>query len=89
MNLEFKKSFARDLNKKAKDANLRLRVQEIIQQVDDADHIDEIRNLKKLKAEGNYYRIRFGDYRIGLIIEGDTVCFVRLLHRREIYRYFL
>ncbi len=55
---------------------------------DDADRMDEIRNLKKLRAEGNYYRIRLGDYRIGLTIEGDTVCFVRILHRSEIYRYF-
>ena len=54
MNIEFKKSFARDLKKKAKDANLRLRVQEIIQQLDDTDRMDEIRNLKKLRAEGNY-----------------------------------
>ena len=88
MNLEYKKSFARDLKKKAKDANMRSRVQKIIQEVDNADSIEEIKNLKKLKAEGNYYRIRFGDYRIGLTIEGDTVCFVRILHRSEIYRYF-
>ena len=88
MNIEFKKGFARDLKKKAKDANLRLRVQEIIQQIDDADRMDEIRNLKKLRAEGNYYRIRLGDYRIGLTIEGGTACFVRFLHRSEIYRYF-
>ena len=88
MNIEFKKSFAKDLKKKAKDVKLRLRVQEIIQQVDDADRMDDIRNLKKLRVEGNYYRIRFGDYRIGLTIEGVTVCFVRCLHRSEIYRYF-
>ena len=88
MNIEFKKSFARDLKKKAKDANLRLRIQEIIQQVEDADRVAEIKNLKKLRAEGNYYRIRLGDYRIGLTIEADTLCFVRFLHRSEIYRYF-
>ena len=88
MNIEFKKSFARDLKKKTKDANLRLRIQEIIQQVEDADRIAEIKNLKKLRAEGNYYRIRLGDYRIGLTIEADTLCFVRFLHRSEIYRYF-
>jgi len=88
VNVEFKKSFARDLKKKAKDATLRLRVQEIIQQVDDADRVDEIRNLKKLRAEGNYFRVRLGDYRIGLTIEGDTVCLVRCLDRSEIYRYF-
>ncbi|MGH2412635.1 MAG: type II toxin-antitoxin system RelE family toxin, partial [Microcystaceae cyanobacterium] len=34
------------------------------------------------------YRIRLGDYRIGLFIEGKTVTFARVLHRKEIYRYF-
>ena len=88
MNLEFKKSFAKDLKKKANDATLRSRVQEVIQQVDDANRMEGVRNLKKLRAEGNYFRLRLGDYRIGLTIEGDTVCFVRCLHRSEIYRYF-
>jgi mRNA interferase RelE/StbE len=35
-----------------------------------------------------YYRIRLGDYRVGLKIENNTVCFVRFLHRKDIYRYF-
>lgn len=88
MNIEFKKSFEKDLRKRAHESKLISRVQEIIQEVDHAESIHEIKNLNKLKAEGNYYRIRFGDYRIGLIIEDDTVTFVRLLHRNEIYRYF-
>ena len=64
------------------------RVKEIIQEVDNADSVHELVNLKKLKADGNYYRIRSGAYRIGLIIKDDIVHFVRLLHRKEIYRYF-
>ena len=88
MNFEFKKSFAKDLRIKSKETKLLSRVQEIIQEVDNVGSLHEIKNLKKLKAEGNYYRIRFGDYRIGLIIEDEIIYFVRLLHRSEIYRYF-
>jgi mRNA interferase RelE/StbE len=88
VNFEFKKSFAKDLRKKSKETNLLSQVQKIIQEVDNVGNLHEIKNLKKLKAEGNYYRIRFGDYRIGLIIEDETIYFVRLLHRSEIYRYF-
>jgi mRNA interferase RelE/StbE len=44
--------------------------------------------LKKLKTGMAYYRLRIGDYRLGMVIEGDGVKFVRLLHRSEIYRYF-
>ena len=88
MNFEFKKSFAKDLKKKAHGEKLCSRVQEIIQEVDNAKSFYEIKNFKKLKAEGNYYRIRLGDYRIGLKIEAGTIIFVRFLHRNEIYRYF-
>lgn len=88
MNFEFKKSFAKDLRKRSKETKLLSQVQKIIQEVDNVGNLHEIKNLKKLKSEGNYYRIRFGDYRIGLIIEDDTIYFVRLLHRSEIYRYF-
>jgi len=86
--IEFKKSFAKDLKKKAHEKQLFKRIREIIQEVENADSIHAILNLKKLKADGNYYRIRSGDYRIGLIIENDTIYFVRILHRNEIYRYF-
>ena len=51
--------------------------------------LDDISNLKKLKSEDNAYRIRISDYRIGLIFDIDnTVIFERVLHRKEIYRYF-
>ncbi|CAN5241257.1 hypothetical protein BH20GEM2_BH20GEM2_03470 [soil metagenome] len=44
--------------------------------------------LKKLSGRGPYYRLRVGGYRIGIRIDGDTVTFVRVLPRRDIYRYF-
>ena len=48
----------------------------------------EIGDLKKLRGGERYYRIRLGEYRIGLILEGDKVVFVRFLPRKDIYRYF-
>jgi mRNA interferase RelE/StbE len=86
--IEFKKSFAKDLRKKSHEKNLLENLKDIIQKVEKAETIGDIANLKKLKAEGKYHRIRSGDYRIGVIIENDTVNFVRMLHRNEIYRYF-
>ncbi|MDZ7967485.1 MAG: type II toxin-antitoxin system RelE/ParE family toxin [Nostoc sp. DedSLP03] len=49
---------------------------------------EEITNLKKLQGYENAYRIRVGDYRIGLIFDGETVLFQRVLHRKNIYRHF-
>lgn len=60
----------------------------VFQEIPTYSSLDEIRNLKKLKGEDNAYRIRVGDYRIGIFIDNKTVTFSRILHRKEIYRYF-
>ncbi|MBF0537765.1 MAG: type II toxin-antitoxin system RelE/ParE family toxin [Nitrospirae bacterium] len=44
--------------------------------------------ISKLKNQDSFYKIRVGDYRVGIFIDNDTVEFRRVLHRREIYRFF-
>ncbi len=87
MNVEFKKSFEKDLLK-ILDADFLQRIQEAIEQVENAEKLNEVSNLKKLKGDGDYYRIRLGDYRIGIKFNDGIVSFVRILHRKDIYRYF-
>ena len=70
------------------DADLLTKIKEIIAEVEKAEKLTEVRNIKKLKGEENYYRIRVGDYRLGIKVNDGVVSFVRLLHRKEIYRYF-
>jgi len=41
-----------------------------------------------MKAYPNRYRIRVGNYRIGIEIQGDKVEIMRVLNRKEFYRYF-
>ena len=78
MKVDFKRSFLKDL-KRIKDIAIRDRVRETIQSVEQAQHLQEIGNLKKLRYGDRYYRVRIGDYRLGLILEGDTVIFARFL----------
>ena len=87
MNVEFRKSFEKDLNN-LRDESLLQRIQAVIEEVEEAEALGNISNLKKLKADGNYYRIRVGDYRIGMAVDENIVIFVRVLHRKEVYRYF-
>ncbi len=87
MNVEFKSSFVRDL-KHIRDKALKERVKETIELVEQAQSFPEIGNVKKLRGGDRYYRIRIGDYRLGLVLEDDTVTFVRFLHRKDLYRYF-
>ncbi|MFN4254058.1 MAG: type II toxin-antitoxin system RelE family toxin [Saprospiraceae bacterium] len=56
--------------------------------VPEMDAIDQIPHCAKLEGHENYYRIRVGDYRIGLKMDADVLVFMRVLHRKEVYRYF-
>ena len=88
MKTAFRKSFTRDLKTYRKDKSLLAWIRQTILEIEAAENVGAVRNLKKLKTEGAYYRIRVGAYRIGLIIENDTVTFIRLLLRKDIYRHF-
>lgn len=87
MKVEFRKSFEKDLGK-IRDEELLVRVKAVIEEVENADNLLDISNIKKLKADGDYYRIRVGDYRVGLTQDEGVITFVRVLHRKEMYRYF-
>jgi mRNA interferase RelE/StbE len=49
-----------------------------------------IDKIEKLKGYRNFYKSRFGDYRVGLHIDQKSreVRLCRVLHRRDIYRRF-
>lgn len=87
MRVEFRESFAKDL-KNVKDKGLLKRAKEVVESVERANTLDEIHNLKKLKGSGNYFRLRVGDYRVGIALEDDVVIFVRFLNRKDTYKYF-
>ena len=50
--------------------------------------LNDIGRIERLKGHDHYFKARFGDYRAGIRIEKDTVILERVLHRKEIYRYF-
>ena len=87
MKVAFRESFLRDV-RAIKEKSLQRRIREVIEHVEQISGPTDIPNLKKLKGHGTYYRIRIGEYRVGLKIEADTVTFVRVLNRKDIYKYF-
>ena len=87
MKVEFRKTFEKDLGK-LRDKALLGKIKATIEAAEAANTLDEIVNVKKLKGENGYFRVRLGDYRIGLFLQDDILGFVRILHRREFYRYF-
>jgi mRNA interferase RelE/StbE len=83
----FRSSFIKDL-KSIKSRTVLESLAKLIENVEVAQDLRRIPEVKKLKAKGNYYRIRLGNYRVGISLDKDEVTFVRCLDRKEIYRYF-
>jgi mRNA interferase RelE/StbE len=67
---------------------IRKKVETAILDVEKSGSLSEIKNLKKLKGETKYFRIRIGDYRIGLYVENGIVEFTTMDHRKDIYKHF-
>ncbi len=87
MNIEFDKSFLKDL-RNLKDNETKKQLQALIELMERVDTLEKIPQLKKLKGYDYYYRVRIRDYRIGLLVNHEVVWLVRFLHRKDIYRYF-
>ena len=87
MQCRFREKFLKDLSK-IKDQKLLKTIKECILIVEEAESLTHIKQIKKLTNYNTAFRIRIGDYRIGIFIESNSVEFTRILHRREIYRHF-
>lgn len=88
MNVEFDSSFLKSL-RKLKEVQLRERVELLIQTFEQADSLSKITNVKKIVGHQRYYRVRLGDYRLGLEkINSDTVRLIVIAHQKDIYDVF-
>lgn len=89
MNTSFDTSFERDL-KKIKSKQLKQKIRQKILEVESVTTIASVTNYKHIKGYKPkiYYRIAIDDYRIGLRIVDDFVIFSRVLHRKDIYKFF-
>lgn len=87
MNVEITKKFQKQVGN-CTDVRIKSEIKQIIEKADLAKTISEIRNIKKLKGHRNIFRIRLGDYRIGLVISDNSIIFAAFDHRSDIYKYF-
>ena len=74
--------------KKIKNSDLILNLQNTTDNIEKAESITKILNLKKLTGFINYYRIKVENYRIGLIINDNVATLVQFQHRKDIYKKF-
>jgi mRNA interferase RelE/StbE len=88
MIVRFDKSFIKALDK-IKDKTVLKRIESVIEKAEKADALEQISNTKKLIGYSVYYRIKIGDYRIGLEqINSNEIILITILHRKDIYKKF-
>jgi mRNA interferase RelE/StbE len=44
--------------------------------------------IERMVGHPGFYKIRFGDYRVGLQQQGDILILKAVMHRKDIYKYF-
>jgi len=76
------------MSKKLKTKKFKAQIASCIEELLESTKITEVKSIKKLKGGDIYYRIRFQDYRLGLICHNEQVTMVRCLNRKDIYKYF-
>ena len=87
MTVEPSRQFSRDVRRLGS-SQIRRRLDRAIQELIEAADITEVSGVRRLQAEGQHYRVRIGDYRLGITMDGEIAVLRRFLPRGEIYRYF-
>ncbi|UZH56111.1 type II toxin-antitoxin system RelE/ParE family toxin [Salinimicrobium tongyeongense] len=88
MELEFDRSFEKALDK-IKDKKLFEAIEFLILEYAEATTLKDLKNVRKIVGYSNYYRVKIGDYRMGIqFLKPNTIRFVTVLHRKDIYKKF-
>lgn len=86
MKYEYTNAFIKDVKKSAPE--IQSQIKNLIEDIKAAGKLNDLPNIKKMKGSANAFRFRLGEYRVGVFWQNDRLIFARMLHRREIYRYF-
>jgi mRNA interferase RelE/StbE len=86
--VEYTKRFLKELA--ALPVEIQSRIEPIVFQEVESENPFELGYLEKLKGYSDKYKIRVGDYRIGITLDQETKTLIcqRVAHRKDIYRIF-
>ncbi len=88
MQVVYTKTFLKDL---AKVVPMKRRTQIekfVFEDLPRLSSIENAGNIEKMTGYKYHYKVRFGDYRIGIFKNSNTIELKRVLNRKEIYKFF-
>jgi mRNA interferase RelE/StbE len=87
MTVLFSNDFDRDISK-LKEKKVAASVLTKVEQIRAATSIAQLSGIKKMHGRENAFRIRIGNYRLGFYLTDNAVLIARIMHRKDIYKYF-
>ena len=87
MKVKSAKSFYRDL-KRIKSQKVKDNTLKVINDLKNVDSLRENSNIVAITTAPHYYRLKIGQYRIGFKMINGEITLLRILNRKDIYKYF-
>jgi mRNA interferase RelE/StbE len=87
MKVLYRKKFLKELSKISPE--IRKNIEKFVfDEIPKADSLYSMGNIEKMTGYSLFYKARYGSYRVGIRFENETVVLERVLHRKEIYKFF-
>ncbi len=88
MEVTYTKTFLKDLAK-VFPAKTRNKIEHFVfEELPTIDSIANVGAIEQMTGFKNYYKMRFGDFRVGIKKSNNSIELLRVLNRKEIYKYF-
>jgi len=88
MEIVYGKGFSKDLDTIRNESKIKVDLLKLIENIKGAGSLSDLKNVRKIEGYQGYFRIKVGDYRLGIKLTQNRVELIRFLHRKDIYRRF-
>ena len=87
MIVKYRKRFLKELS--SLPPKIRTRIEQFVfRELPEMNSISQSGHIEKMHGYDGYYKVRFGAYRVGSYYKEDVIMLERVLHRRDIYKFF-
>jgi mRNA interferase RelE/StbE len=87
MEIKYRKIFLKDLSILPKE--YRTKIEKLVFEIIPKEKKSDIlQRISKMAGYDVYYKIRIGMYRIGVKVSQESFEFQRVMHRKDIYKFF-
>ena len=88
MQVSYTKTFLKDLAKVVPVKQRQQIEKFVFEDLPVIESLEHAGNMEKMTGYKNHYKVRFGDYRVGIFKNNNTIELQRVLNRKEIYKFF-